>query len=83
MTRQLGQTEEAGRCCRYWALTWVSPRKVLSFGQRARSKCARKVTETTECVIWKYLHPEKAGANLGKRGKAYTLELDAVATSQL
>ena len=34
-------------------------------------------------VIWKYLHPEKAGASLGKRGKARTVELDAVATSQL
>lgn len=82
VTGQPEQREEAGGCCRYWALTWVSPREVLSFGQRARGKCARKVTETTEFVIWKCIHPEKAGVSLGKRGKAHTVELDAVATSQ-
>lgn len=43
--------EEAGRRCRYWALTQGSLREGLSFGQHAGSKCARKVTETTECVI--------------------------------
>lgn len=37
-----GEVEEEmeGRCCRYWALTRVSLREGLSFGQRARSKCA-------------------------------------------
>jgi hypothetical protein len=39
--------------CGYWALTGASRRGDLSFGQRARSKCAQKVTEITVCVIWK------------------------------
>lgn len=39
--------------CGYWALTRVSQRGDLSFGQCARSKCAQKVTEITVCVIWK------------------------------
>lgn len=41
-----------------------SPREGLSFGQRARRKCARKVTETTERVQGEYIRPNKAGAGL-------------------
>lgn len=37
---EVEEEEEEGRCCRYWALTRVSLREGLSFGQRARSKCA-------------------------------------------
>jgi hypothetical protein len=56
--------------CGYWALTRASQREELSFGQCARSKCARKVTEITECVIWKYTLPKKPGVGLGREGRA-------------
>lgn len=82
MTGQPKRREEAGGCCRYWALTWVSPREVLSFGQRAGVKCPKGHRDHRICDM--EMHPSREGWGKPReeRGKAHTVELDAVAASQ-
>lgn len=45
----------------YWPLTRGAPREGLSFGQHARSKCARKVTEPTDRAMGTCRRGRKAG----------------------